>query len=527
MRALIPAWLAVFIFHRALVLALGFDALFYWEETYRLLVARAFLEGWQIPWMDLQADPYAGGSLVLSLLATPLVAAGGGSVVGLKWLALLWAAAGLAAWLILVGRYFGTVAANVFAVCYVFAPPLFVIYNLVAMGSHAETLTLSAIQLLLVLAYVGDPDRSKLRLAAWLAFAGLSVWFTYTSALTLAVCAAFALAAGALPLRRWPLAAAALACGLAPWIAYNVLSGGATLPVVARTFSPAVTDPRGYPFVVRDLLSYGLMIALQFGDLTAPGGGLRISRFGLANAYWAVCGLAWLACVWRCGRRLARERPLPATVASSPELPLLALFPLFVAIIAGSDHLYSELGLVPFFAFRVLVPALPAAFFAVPVAASRLPRWACACVVCLLVLLGAAGTAQVISAGSASRPAVERDTAELGAKAMGHLLMVKHGNDVALFRKRIAALPEELRAPAYHGVGFSLAYFYGFGEGRPVAPLAGDLGAADPAYLGDVLAGIGDALGPGMPQVRALPGSERTRTIAHVAAKIDGRARER
>jgi len=104
-------WTLAFCLHRAAVLWWGFNGVFYWEETYRLLVAEALLERWHLPLLDLQADPYAGGSLVFSALAVPAVAIGGPSIFGLKLVALLWSAAGLAAWTALVDRYWGRRAA--------------------------------------------------------------------------------------------------------------------------------------------------------------------------------------------------------------------------------------------------------------------------------------------------------------------------------------------------------------------------------------------------------------------------------
>src|SRR6185295_11521763 len=91
-RRAIALWTITFLVHRAAVLAFGFNRLFYWEETYRLLAAEALFRGWNVPLLDLQADPYAGGSLVMSLLTVPVVALVGPSIVGLKGVALVWSA---------------------------------------------------------------------------------------------------------------------------------------------------------------------------------------------------------------------------------------------------------------------------------------------------------------------------------------------------------------------------------------------------------------------------------------------------
>ncbi|MBY0396846.1 MAG: extensin family protein, partial [Thermoleophilia bacterium] len=46
----------------------AFDGVYFWEESYRVLVAEALRSGWAIPLQDLQADPYSGGSLVFAAL---------------------------------------------------------------------------------------------------------------------------------------------------------------------------------------------------------------------------------------------------------------------------------------------------------------------------------------------------------------------------------------------------------------------------------------------------------------------------
>ena len=81
-------WVVAFVVHRAIVIAFAFDGVFFWEEAYRLVIAEAIRGGWNIPLSDLQADPYAGGSLVFSALAALAAPVTGSSLVALKGVAL-------------------------------------------------------------------------------------------------------------------------------------------------------------------------------------------------------------------------------------------------------------------------------------------------------------------------------------------------------------------------------------------------------------------------------------------------------
>jgi hypothetical protein len=364
----VALWTLVFCAHRAAVLWSGFNGLFYWEETYRLLMAEAVWQRWPWPLLDLQADPYAGGSLVFSLLTVPVVAVAGPSIIGLKLVALLWSAAGLVAWTVLVDRYWGRRAAHLFAFLFVFAPPLFVVYNLIAMGSHAEVVTIAGVQLLLAYRCLYGPERSPWAFVAWGAAAGFGTWFTYVSILPFAACVAVGLLGGGLPARRWPALTAGFLLGFAPWILANLASGGRGLEVVARTFH---AEPSAAPTLeVGQMLGYllrrGIPLGLRYPDVLAVDCLLLADLYlGLYVACWATLLVLGFA---------ARVRPW---ARSAPELPLLVLAPAFVLILAASDQVFLVHERVPFLSFRILVPFLPPVMLTLAVATARLPgRWA-------------------------------------------------------------------------------------------------------------------------------------------------------
>jgi hypothetical protein len=136
-----------------------------------------------------------------------------------------------------------------------------------------------------------------------------------------------------------------------------------------------------------------------------------------------------------------------------------------------------------------------------------------------LGLIGLTGTASVFTTGSSDRSHLAVEARTIGAEATGHLLYYKHGTDMALLAERIAAMPEDLRGPAFAGVGFSLAYH--FPQSEPLDHFVGLLTQVPAALRADAVRGIRTALGPGMAQVRPLASSPRTLAMLSAANSLD------
>ncbi len=512
-------WTLAFCVHRLAVLWWGFNGVFYWEETYRLLVSEAIWQRWPWPILDLQADPYAGGSLVISTLAVPVVAVLGPSLIGLKLVALAWNALGLVAWMALIHRWWGRVAAQIFAFLFIFAPPLFVTYNLIAMGSHAEVLTLVGVQLLLGYRYLYG-DRSTHALLAWAASAGFGTWFTYDSILPFLACVAVGIVGGTLPFRRWLPLVGGFLLGFAPWIVTNVASGGRGLDVVLRTFRlDAGANARSLGRILesmRYLVQTGIPLGLQFPKVFASFTGETQRYLPAADVYCVLYVASWIAVAWKCFASATRARPW---VETSPELPLLLLFPALVPLLAVSDQVFLENELVPFFSFRVLVPFLPAVFGVLAIAAARLPTKPRCAMLVAFACVGIIGTTHELAAGSSERAPLAARASALGAQAAGHLLYYKHTIDVALIAERIRVMPAELQAPAWEGFGFSLAYHDP--PERPIATFIQIVMQVPPPSRADVVRGIRTALGPGMEQVKPRPPSPHTAALLTAVISIE------
>ncbi len=498
-------WTALLVLHRVVILFCGFDGTYFWEESYRVLAATSVWEGWGLTLYDLQADPYAGGSLVMSLLAVPAVAVLGPTLTALKIVGIGWTALGFAFWVIFVSRHVGCAAARAFAILFLLGPPLFLDFNLLVMGSHWETVTLAGAQWLLVGGYVADPDRTNARLIAWGVVAGLSIWFTYISVLVFAACFLFALASGNLPPRRWTVLAGAVTAGLAPWIVYNFATAGSGIEVVTRTFMPLKYAGDGvvhwYLAAVSDLVKKALPRSLQFADVR------------LGYVYWIV---AWSCVAFVCLRTL-RTRVVDPVAAQLPFLVASLL------LVAASEHTFQkEFESLPFLTYRVVVPILPSVFLLCAAGLTARTTWLRIGALSLLCALGVAATVQATSVGAARRSTLDEGALHTGAEVMGHLLVYKGGLDIDAIGVKVALLPADLRADAYRGVGFALAYRVATDSHLTTDALNDSIGKlARQGAARDALVGVRLALDDGLEHVPPLPPSDRVMAIRRILVDLD------
>jgi hypothetical protein len=505
-------WLVAFAAHRALVAWLGFDGVFFWEESYRLLVAEALRDGWPIPVHELQADPYSGGSLVFSALTALATLLAPSSILTLKGVAIAWNTAGLAMWMLVAERVAGRPAAHLSGLLWLVAPPAFVVFNTMGMGFHPDTIPLAGLQFLLLLGGPRETPRLDPARVAWWGFAGgFGCWFCYTSLIPFATGAVFALAAGRIAPRGWILAVAAFVFGFSPWIAHHFAAGGSA-EVVAQTFGGSTGGPGGYLVRLYDLTVRGFPVALYFRDLGVPRPLLSYAWLAVYAASFAGMLAPWIREVAVATR--SRVPALRATLARHPELAILAVLPAVLVVMAASNQELNDYGRARFFTFRVAVTALPSALFAIAGTASRLRSGTRFTVLAFCTLTGIIGTAQLLADGNAGRVEAEATIRKTGAEAMGHLIVFKHGTD-PVFAKIAAAMPNELQESVYRGLGFSFAHLYGTRRIDDLpAGLTTALRSVAPPHRGAALRGARDAIGRGLAQVAPLPPSPRRDELA-------------
>ncbi len=164
-----PAWLALLltVLARALVALSRIDEIEI--DRYSGTFAWALLQGMPLDPEQLPVIPHSRGSVIVGLLLVPLVAVLGPTYWTVKLLAI--ALSGLTAFVLarLAQRCAGDVAAWTVAVLYALVPPSFQMVDVIALGSHGDSILCVALAAYLVL----NPERERLRRARFVLLFGL------------------------------------------------------------------------------------------------------------------------------------------------------------------------------------------------------------------------------------------------------------------------------------------------------------------------------------------------------------------
>jgi hypothetical protein len=155
------------------------------ESTYRGAIAKDLIEGLKMPFYNYRPDDYAGGSLVIALLATIPFKLFGYTALSLKLVPITFSASALFFWALALSRYVGRKVAIYFALIFTFSPPCFTEYSLAAMGDHAETVLFTAVSTFLLFEILYGKKTSWLYFALLGFISGFATWFAYIYALTI------------------------------------------------------------------------------------------------------------------------------------------------------------------------------------------------------------------------------------------------------------------------------------------------------------------------------------------------------
>ncbi|MFH1462823.1 MAG: glycosyltransferase family 39 protein [Pseudomonadota bacterium] len=294
-----------------------------WESLGRGLLARELLDGPAYGLLDYQMDPYAGGSLVMGLVAVPLFGLFGDSVFVLHLATLPFLAATAAATWVLVRRQLDQGAALLAMALVLFAPYPAARLAGVAWGDNVQVPLFMALALTLAAPLAQGASRNPWRVGLLGGVAGFGFYYHYHFAIPLALLGLLLLAGDRAWLHRpssWAALAAGLVFGLVPWLAYNL--GHSWEGLVISTYG--AVDHMGSGVLAR---YPGRLLALCFA--------VPARSLGPGPAFWrwslALSLLAWLAFLAAAGFLAWRERRAPSWVRR-----YLLLYPPFFVLLAAA-----------------------------------------------------------------------------------------------------------------------------------------------------------------------------------------------
>ena len=202
------------------------------EELYRGALAKEIIQGLAMPYYDYRPDDYAGGSLVAGFVISVFFRIFGMTAFALKLEPLLFSAAGLFFWLLLLSRHTSKSAARIFAFLFIFSPPAFTRYSLVALGDHPESLFFTSAAAYFLFEILSGRKRGR-NYALLGFFLGSGIWYAYITILSLITAALFSAWNGN-PFsgkKNFTLFSIFFMLGFAPWILANQSNGLAGLEI--------------------------------------------------------------------------------------------------------------------------------------------------------------------------------------------------------------------------------------------------------------------------------------------------------
>jgi hypothetical protein len=365
------AWVAVLLtlLVRAVVACSRLDELEL--ELYGGSFAQALLQGMPLDPERLPIIVHLRGSVLFGLLLAPLFWLLGPTLVAVKVLAVGWSlgTAALFAWVL--ERRGGRAAGLAGALLLALAPPFFQMVDVLALGSHGETLLPIWAALGFLIARRGGVPKRPWELACAGFLLGFGVWFSLQFVVALpALVAAWFLAwrqEGGRVANWFQAPLRTARAGF--WMLLGLLPPAAAIPYVTRTLQwvnrPAEEQflPAGFSGVFTKIYDF------LWNDLR---GALLFDENGGAWASWLLLAAAGLGLVLLWPRLIRREAKSGA-LAPSPLAVFVLLHPLlFLGAYGATDFVVDFYNTLDGMGSRYLMPATPAVLAWVALAVCRL-----------------------------------------------------------------------------------------------------------------------------------------------------------
>lgn len=267
-----------------------------YEELLRGNATIDLMRGGLLPVLDYQVNHFSGGSLVISLLAMPVMLVCGPIFPALRLVSLLFSIPLVWLAFLAVDRWHGRRAAFVAAALLAFGPPGFLFLSCTVYGTHPEANMLAVALVYLYFAW-RDGTRGPVRTACLGLAVGFALWFSYGLCIVLALLLAMELAAsGPKALLRWlvPFTPGFL-LGFSPWLVYMATHPGRAFVIYENSITDHVGASSSYSGPIQ---KFGLLFWKDGPDGlwmhgAFPGFGLNVARVLVALYAAGVVYAAW------------------------------------------------------------------------------------------------------------------------------------------------------------------------------------------------------------------------------------------
>ena len=426
------------------------------EELYNGTFAHDFINNpklfFNYPALPLsyQYMPFAGGTLVVSLLATPFFFIFGSSIFSLKLLSLFISIITFIIFFLLLEKFFSLKAALIFGILSAISPPYPVIMSLILWGNHYESILLSALLIFLMFHYW---TRNKKENYRYLIFSGLvagfGIYFDYIFFITVVTVITFHFLynRGTLNKKEMLLSPISILIGLIPWffsIIFFKLDNLTIYQLLKANFSPDYLIKKFLNLVVLDIPNFFWIKEFHL---------FRINVF--SNIYYLLFLISFFYFLFTGIRSYLKFRLLPKEFLFVVYIILFSIIFTLSKFTTSDTLLELNLNLHPFriYRYRFLVPLYPFIIILISLFLAKLKKH--------IVFIPITAALLIISLASYSD--------YLSTKTIGECFIYK-GYSYNILSEKLASnyslkkcseiisnLPKEYRLKLYKGLGFYFA----------------------------------------------------------------------
>ena len=354
------------------------------DELYNGTITREILKGLKIPLFDYHSEPYAGGTLVVGILAVPFFFIFGNSYFSLKLVALTLSLGSLIICFILLKKHFSLKVATIASLLFIFPPSLYADSSLITLGNHCESIFFILLTTFLFFEIffkgkddsLGDKKISYFLIFLFGLVSGFSLYFAYIYLYTLLTCFSlwFVFDRKFFLKKYFLIYCLSFLAGFIPWLYYNITHSFQGIRVMAERYVGGTE--KKIPLLVKagKYFLFDIPYILNFHHI-------KISRIATVRYLFSLLLLiSFLYVIWKSRKSFWKIVktfvPIKSCRNTSKEITkesfFIISFIFFSLIYLSSNYVSLSGDIEPYLGHRHLVPLFPIFFIVIALFISRL-----------------------------------------------------------------------------------------------------------------------------------------------------------
>ena len=354
------------------------------DELYNGTITREILKGLKIPLFDYHSEPYAGGTLVVGILAVPFFYFFGSSYFSLKLVALTLSLGSLIICFILLKRHFSLKAATIAGLLFIFPPSLYTDSSLITLGNHGESIFFTILTTFLFFEIffngqdnpIANNKRSYFLIFLFGMVSGFSLYFSYIYLYTLLTCFFlwFVFDRTFFMKKSFLIYCLSFLTGFIPWLYYNITHSFMGITVMADRYAGRALQKTPFLSKAGKYFFFDIPYILNFHHI-------NISRIATARyLYSLILLISFLFVIWKSRKSFLKmaEAFIPVKIYRNPSKEItresffIIAFIFFSLIYLSGNYVSLSGNIEPYLGHRHLVSLFPIFFIMISLFIARL-----------------------------------------------------------------------------------------------------------------------------------------------------------